>query len=355
LNERIDQLIAKVASAQWLTPTESGDELSSEMLQRIESHVKSFGDALCKSDPEIKAPTCSVVRCAEELCNQFLSAWSTAANQKDSWRFQEALRRANAARWMESDDDVRGAQEELEVELMSSLERSASLCFGAPVKDPPLMRIARAELAWQARDDDEPSPWGPLLDIWLEGAWPVWLPHGEVLVYVPLRREEEIAWVPDSPTPWELPAVAGEMLTAYQMEWADWKFRQKDALLTIPRYRVAAAAEDLLVVFDSEWVHPYVYPLRKDEVIIGRVSGGDIIIPKGTVSKRHCALIRSDEQWFVGDAGSTGGTFLDGQKITAPTPIEAGARLTFGGMTLRVLTPGQVATVGGPLVDQQPG
>jgi hypothetical protein len=351
LNPRIEALIEKVETARWLEPGADAEDLT----PKIEAHVEQFGRCLAKADPEIKAPRCSVTRCAEDLCARFLVAWGKAAASKDVWRFQEALRRANAARWMESDDDVRASQEELEEALKGSLARSGALCVGAPVKDPPFMRIARNELAWLARDDDEPSPWGPLLDLWAMGAWPVWLPGGEMLVYLPTRRDGNLLWVPESPTPWDLPAVAGELMTPFRIDWADWKFRQKDALLTVPRYRVAAASEDLLVVFDTEWIHPYVYPLRKREVIVGRIPGNDVVLAKGNVSKRHAAILRSDGRWFVGDVGSSGGTFLNGRKVTEPVLLEPGDRITFAGMTLRVLQPGEVALVAGPLVGEAAG
>lgn len=352
MNPRIEALIEKVETARWLDPGAASDE---DLAAKAEGLVAQFGRCLAKADPEIKPPKCTVTRCAEDLCNRFLSAWSKAAGSKDVWRFQEALRRVNAARWMESDDDIRTSQEELEVALNESLSRAGALCIGAPVKDPPFMRIARNELAWLARDDDEPSPWSALLDLWVVGAWPVWLPAGEMLVYVPMRRDGNLLWVPDSPTPWDLPAVAGEMMTGFRSDWADWKFRQKDALLTVPRYRIAAAAEDLLVVFDTEWIHPYVYPLRKREVIIGRVPGNDVVLAKGNVSKRHAAVIRSDGHWFVGDMGSSGGTFRNGRKVTDPVLLDPGDRITFAGMTLRVLQPGEVALVAGPLVNEPAG
>lgn len=351
MNPRIEALIEKVESARWLDTSVAGDDLTA----KIEAHVEEFGRCLVKADPEIKPPRCVITRCAEELTNRFLTAWSKAANAKDAWRFQEALRRANAARWMESDEEIRTSQEELEQALSDSFTRAGALCVGAPVKDPPFVRIARNELAWLARDDDVPSPWASLLDLWLLGAWPVWLPTGEVLVYAPTWRDGNLLWVPDSPTPWDLPAVAGELMTPFRSEWTDWKFRQKDALLIVPRYRVAAAAEDLLVVFDSEWIHPYVYPLRKREVIVGRIPGNDVVLAKGNVSKRHAAFVESEGRWFVGDMGSSGGTFLNNHKVRDPTLIEPGDRVTFAGMTLRVLKPGEVALVAGPLVGESPG
>lgn len=355
MNPRIEALVRQVEKVRWLSPEAGEGELPSGLRSRIEERVVAFGEALRLADPELDAPTCRVVRCAEELSAAFLTAWGAAADQRDSWRFQEALRRANAARWMESDEDLRDWRELLDKALAASIERSDALRLGAPVSDPPFVRIARSELAWLAREDDVPSPWGPLLELWMMGAWPVWLPGGEVLVYVPVRRGGAVAWAPDSPTYLELPAVAGELMTPFKMEWADWRFRQKDALVTLPRYRVAAASEDLLVVFDGDTIHPYVFPLRKDEVIVGRTPDNAVVLHKGNVSRHHCAVLRSEGRWFVGDLHSAAGTLRNGNPVGDPELLEPGDRITFCNLTLRVLQPGEVATVAGPLVDEPAG
>ncbi len=350
MNARIEALIQKVERALWLQPT------AEDHTATIEALGADFGRALAKIDPEIPVPRVTITRCAEELCAGFLGAWAGASSQRNVWRFQESLRRASASRWLESDDEVRTSQEQLDAALTDSLARSIPVCEASPVKDPPFMRLARAELAWLARDDDEPSPWGPLVDLWALGAWPVWLPAGELRVYLPMAHGGEVDWVPDSPTPRELPAVAGEMLTAFSIEWADWTFRQKDALLTIPRYRVAAAGGDLLAVFDPAWIHPHVFPLTGDEVIVGRIAGNQIVLPRGSVSKRHAALLRSDGRWFVADLQSSGGTAVNRRRIAGePVLLEPGDRIQLAGLTLRVLQPGEVAVVAGPLMDQSAG
>ncbi len=57
------------------------------------------------------------------------------------------------------------------------------------------------------------------------------------------------------------------------------------------------------------------------------------------VSRRHAELRWENGQWFLHDLNSTFGTFIDGQKITAPHPINFGSVLQFGsaGPVLRVI------------------
>ncbi len=355
MNARIEALVKQIERVRWLAPEAGEGELSSVVRARVEDRVAAFGQAMARQDKDFKPPGLRVFRCAEELCAAFLSGWAGAASQRDAWRFQEVLRGASAQRWMESDEELQEWRERLDLALAGSLARSDAARRGVPVADPPFARIARAELAWLARDDDIPSPWGPLLDLWTSGMWPVWLPSGELAVYVPVRRGGALAWAPDSPTYLELPAVAGEIMTPFKMDWTDWRYRQKDALMTVPRYRVAAAAEDLLAVFDGESVHPWVFPLRKDEVIVGRTPDNPVALFKGSVSKRHCALLRSEGRWFVGDLGSAAGTLRNGAPVRDPELLEPGDRVTLCGFTLCVLQPGDVAVLAGPLVDEPAG
>ncbi len=57
------------------------------------------------------------------------------------------------------------------------------------------------------------------------------------------------------------------------------------------------------------------------------------------VSRRHAELHWRNGQWFLHDLNSTFGTFIDGQKITAPQPFNVGSKLQFGleGPILRVV------------------
>src|SRR5262249_19630272 len=75
---------------------------------------------------------------------------------------------------------------------------------------------------------------------------------------------------------------------------------------------------------------PKALSFDKDEVTIGRVSGNDIVLPKGNVSKRHSRLSLKDGRVEISDLKSTNGTYVNGKKITEVTPVGATDRVYVG-------------------------
>ncbi|MEA2698255.1 MAG: pilus assembly protein CpaF, partial [Myxococcales bacterium] len=68
----------------------------------------------------------------------------------------------------------------------------------------------------------------------------------------------------------------------------------------------------------------------KDEVSIGRVSGNDIVLPKGNISKRHSRLVVKDGALELVDLKSTNGTYVNGRKIGEPAAISNADRIQVG-------------------------
>jgi pilus assembly protein CpaF len=82
---------------------------------------------------------------------------------------------------------------------------------------------------------------------------------------------------------------------------------------------------------------PKLLTFDKDEITIGRVSGNDIVLAKGNVSKRHSRFtIRSDGQLEVADLKSTNGTYVNGRKISAPLLLSASDRIYVGDFLIGV-------------------
>jgi predicted component of type VI protein secretion system len=71
-------------------------------------------------------------------------------------------------------------------------------------------------------------------------------------------------------------------------------------------------------------------------VTIGGDPANEIIIEEPTVSRRHAEVTKRSDVFQIRDLGSTNGTFVNGKRVEAPTPIEAGDEIRFGAVRLYV-------------------
>jgi len=67
---------------------------------------------------------------------------------------------------------------------------------------------------------------------------------------------------------------------------------------------------------------------------IGRAEYNDLVIPDESVSTSHAKLQRREGVWVLVDLESTNGTFVDGDRIKADTPIAPGSMVRFGDIQL---------------------
>ena len=65
-------------------------------------------------------------------------------------------------------------------------------------------------------------------------------------------------------------------------------------------------------------------------ILIGRGADAQLSLDDDYVSTRHARIASNGEQWFVEDLGSTNGTYLGSQRVTAPTPIAVGTPVRLG-------------------------
>ncbi|WP_431311805.1 FHA domain-containing protein [Pseudolysinimonas kribbensis] len=61
--------------------------------------------------------------------------------------------------------------------------------------------------------------------------------------------------------------------------------------------------------------------LPAEQLTIGRSSESGLVIRDDYTSTHHARLMLWNDQWVVQDLDSTNGTFLDGVRVTLPTPI----------------------------------
>jgi predicted component of type VI protein secretion system len=77
-----------------------------------------------------------------------------------------------------------------------------------------------------------------------------------------------------------------------------------------------------------------VFDLDKTAIVVGRDEGADILIDNPSVSRRHAQIRQEGGGWVVEDLGSSNGTFLRGEKIGAPHPLQAGDEVGMGKFSL---------------------
>jgi pSer/pThr/pTyr-binding forkhead associated (FHA) protein len=70
--------------------------------------------------------------------------------------------------------------------------------------------------------------------------------------------------------------------------------------------------------------------LPAEQLTIGRSSESGLVIRDDYTSTHHARLMLWNDQWVIQDLDSTNGTFLDGSRVTLPTPVPLGATVTIG-------------------------
>jgi len=70
--------------------------------------------------------------------------------------------------------------------------------------------------------------------------------------------------------------------------------------------------------------------LGKAELLVGRELSNDIVISDADVSRKHARLVQQGDSYLLEDVGSTNGTFLNGQRLSAPQLLKPGDRIRLG-------------------------
>lgn len=70
--------------------------------------------------------------------------------------------------------------------------------------------------------------------------------------------------------------------------------------------------------------------LPSEQLTIGRSSESGLVIRDDYTSTHHARLMLWNDQWVVHDLDSTNGTFLDGQRVTLPTPVPPNTPVRIG-------------------------
>ena len=101
-----------------------------------------------------------------------------------------------------------------------------------------------------------------------------------------------------------------------------------------PARREARSATKLAVVEPPELLGRS-YGLG-DEVTVGRAAGCQVTLDDNYASQLHARIFARDGVFYVEDLGSTNGTYLNSQKVTAPVAMKRGDRLRIGSTVMEL-------------------
>ncbi|MCC5947277.1 MAG: FHA domain-containing protein [Nitriliruptoraceae bacterium] len=90
------------------------------------------------------------------------------------------------------------------------------------------------------------------------------------------------------------------------------------------------------IVVHSPGAAPHVIALKGRGLLIGRGPGVDVHLEDVYASDEHAEILPDDGSWSVRDLGSTNGTYLNGAKVTRPTPLASGDQLRLGKTAVEV-------------------
>ena len=65
-------------------------------------------------------------------------------------------------------------------------------------------------------------------------------------------------------------------------------------------------------------------------ILIGRADDSTLVLDDDYASTRHARIAQQGDDWYVEDLGSTNGTYLGNQRVTAPVAVVAGNQVRVG-------------------------
>lgn len=99
----------------------------------------------------------------------------------------------------------------------------------------------------------------------------------------------------------------------------------------------------VLLVSEGELVGQR-WTLANDEMLIGRGTDADIVLPERQVSRYHLKIHHRDGRYVLEDLDSKNGTFLNGQQVKGTVPLQDGDEIQIA-LCVRLLFVGTDATV----------
>lgn len=71
------------------------------------------------------------------------------------------------------------------------------------------------------------------------------------------------------------------------------------------------------------------------QVLLGRGNTNDLVVKDGNISRKQCAFVLRDGQWYVKDLGSSCGIYVDGMRVDQ-APMREGTEVAMADYVVRV-------------------
>ncbi len=113
------------------------------------------------------------------------------------------------------------------------------------------------------------------------------------------------------------------LLTAFLALWRDIRLQQR--ALQKPRIPTLALRSG-----------KHTYRFSTPEVVIGRAPDCDCVLDDNTVSARHSLITYKQGQWWLRDAGSTNGTYLNDTRLEEAAVLRDGDQVRCGQVVLSI-------------------
>lgn len=109
----------------------------------------------------------------------------------------------------------------------------------------------------------------------------------------------------------------------------------KETSLTAEAARAVAGVKGIALIVERGPEAGKTWLLGTGDTELGRHLSNDIVLDDITVSRRHCTIRVTDRKISLLDAGSTNGSYVNGQRVDA-APLTTGDRLMIGKFHLMV-------------------
>ncbi|HEU4807743.1 MAG TPA: FHA domain-containing protein [Homoserinimonas sp.] len=77
-------------------------------------------------------------------------------------------------------------------------------------------------------------------------------------------------------------------------------------------------------------------PISNEPLTIGRSSESGLVIRDDYTSTHHARLVLWGDEWVIQDLDSTNGTFVNGNRVNAPTPVPLNTPIKIGTTTFEL-------------------